>query len=136
MRSRRSRLLLAGDKTYRWTLSHRHEVTGEASYRDCREILTVRSEGSRTQLRIVFADGPNRLVAGTYLHSGGVLRLDDNAYLNLHRPGVVRTLIDLALTGGADVGRTTELDGWQLFDQALRDRGERTGVRDEPGGRG
>ncbi|MEV0062697.1 hypothetical protein [Nocardia sp. NPDC050718] len=57
-------------------------------------------------------------------------------YLDLHRPGVVRTLIDLALTGGADVDRTTELDGWQLFDQTLRDRGERTGVRDEPGGRG
>ncbi|MFD5177124.1 hypothetical protein ACFWM1_15020 [Nocardia sp. NPDC058379] len=49
---------------------------------------------------------------------------------------MVRTLIDLALPGGADFYRTTELDGWQLFDQALRDRGERTGVRDEPGGRG
>ncbi|MEV6219712.1 hypothetical protein [Nocardia sp. NPDC051833] len=41
---------------------------------------------------------------------------------------MVRTLIDLALTGGADFDRTTELDGWQLFDQALRHSGQVSGT--------
>jgi len=71
--SRRNRRLLAGDTTYRWAVSHRHELTGEA--------------------------GCGRV-----------------------RPGVVRTLLDLASADDAGFDRTRELDGWPLLDRALRER--------------
>ncbi|MET7331804.1 hypothetical protein, partial [Nonomuraea sp. NPDC005650] len=57
--------------------------------------------GAPGQLVIVFHGGPGRLVNdGMFLHNGGVLRTSDRAYLNLHRPGVARALLDEALERG------------------------------------
>ncbi|KAF0845655.1 hypothetical protein FNL39_10640 [Nocardia caishijiensis] len=72
MRRRRSRRLVLADKVFRWSLTHRHTVGDDGAYRECRETLTVWPEGIRGCWRIVFADGPDRLVGGPYLHGGGV----------------------------------------------------------------
>ncbi|GAA0917665.1 hypothetical protein [Nonomuraea longicatena] len=53
--------------------------------------------------------------------AGGVLRTGDRAYLNLHRPGVARALLDEALERGHDfaTAESIEIDGWELVDGAL-----------------
>ncbi|MFB4285552.1 MULTISPECIES: hypothetical protein [unclassified Nonomuraea] len=70
---------------------------------------------------IVFHGGPGRLVKDGMFHDGGVLRTSDSAYLNLHRPGVVRALLDEALERGHDfaTAKPIEIDGWELVDGVL-----------------
>lgn len=112
-------MLLVEQATYRWTVSHTHRADdGSPTYHDCTEHLTIRRDGDPGRLEIVFAVGPGKSVADP-VHSGGVKRGDD--YLNLHRPGVVRALLDEAIDRGwlpAEPGRC-ELDGWALVDSVL-----------------
>ncbi|GLZ13045.1 hypothetical protein Acsp04_32800 [Actinomadura sp. NBRC 104425] len=121
---RRIRRLLVGADVYRWGAGHAHtrgqDDMGRPRLLDCREVLTIGREGSPGRLDIVFRAGPGRLVADGLLHNGAVVRADDDAYLNLHRPGVVRALLDEALHRGHgfDTGRA-EIDGWDLLDGAL-----------------
>lgn len=53
------------------------------------------------------------------LHTGAVMRGDD--YLNLNRPGVVRALLDEALSRGwrASAPGRGEFDGWVMIDAVL-----------------
>ncbi|GAA1641118.1 hypothetical protein GCM10009733_042700 [Nonomuraea maheshkhaliensis] len=124
-RSRPPRRLVVGSLTYHWRAGHRHErYQAEADLPrcdDCREVLSLRQAGARGRLVIVFREGPGRLVNDGMFHDGGVLRTSDHAYLNLHRPGVVRALLDEALERGHDftTAETTEIDGWELIDGAL-----------------
>ncbi|GAA3738745.1 hypothetical protein HDA32_005261 [Spinactinospora alkalitolerans] len=77
--------------------------------------------GSQDAVRVAFRAGPGRLVGdGTAMHSGGVVRAGDGAYLNLHRPGTVRAVIDVPGALGRDLDRAAEVDGWSLFDAVLR----------------
>ncbi|XRQ13827.1 hypothetical protein ACN3XK_23960 [Actinomadura welshii] len=85
-------------------------------------MLTLRQEGAPGRLVIVFRSGPGRLVADGWLHDGAVWRTSDDVYLNLHRPGVVRALLDEALARGHDFATagTVEIAGWELIDGALQ----------------
>jgi hypothetical protein len=111
---RGTRALSIGTATYRWGVSHSHGVDEL-----CTETMAVRRDGAPNQLAVRFVAGPDRYVPDGLLHAGGVIRGHD--YLNLHRPGVARALIDEALARGwryADPGRT-EVDGWSLVDAVL-----------------
>lgn len=124
-RSRPARALVVGSLTYRWGAGHRHEryqdEAGRPRCGDCREVLSLRQVGAPGRLVIVFYGGPGRLVNDGMFHDGGVLRTSDRAYLNLHRPGVARALLDEALERGHDftTAETIEIDGWELVDGAL-----------------
>ncbi|PNE36050.1 hypothetical protein [Streptomyces noursei] len=135
-KTHRPRRLVVGDQCWLWTVRHRHP--------ECREVLSLRREGSREVLRIVFRPGPGRFVPDGFLHSGAVMD-DRRRSLNLHEPGVVRKLLDAAVGGAALLmgvpplersrergraeslgergalpatagARERELDGWPLFD--------------------
>ena len=117
--SRRIRRLVVGTDVYYWSARHAHARSSDGACVDCREVLTVRREGAPGRLVIVFRAGPGRLVADGLLHDGGVVRSDDDAYLNLHRPGVARALLDEALDRGHGFeAGTVEIDGWDLLDGA------------------
>ncbi|WP_433379753.1 hypothetical protein [Dactylosporangium sp. CA-152071] len=103
--------------TYGWSLAHHHRVEsvgGGSLYRDCTERLAVWQDGARGRLEVVFKTGTGRLVPDGVLHSGGVVRGED--YLNLHRPGVVRALLDEALDRGWRPADATHVryDGWGM----------------------
>jgi hypothetical protein len=121
-RTKSARALVVGQRTYRWTTTHSHRADdsgGTPSFHDCTEHVTVRRDGARGRLEFVFAAGPDHLVSDGILHAGAVVRGDD--YLNLNQPGVVRALLDEALSRGwrpTAAGRT-EFDGWDLFDAVL-----------------
>lgn len=106
-----------------------------ASGAPCTDILSIRSDAPRSApLFIAFTGGPGRLVGGAmnptgivirwmednepYLPHGVVARAEPSALLNLHRPGVVRALLEEALARGWDGVARAELDGWTLFDAA------------------
>ncbi|WP_406305109.1 hypothetical protein OHA61_26345 [Streptomyces sp. NBC_00885] len=115
--NRKVRRLVVGDTIHLWSVRHRHQdSTGE----HCAEVLSLGREGTQTRLRLVFRAGPGRLTPDAYLPSGTVAD-DRDHWLNLHEPGVVRRFVDEAEARGvlpAD-GRTTELDGWPLFDAVV-----------------
>ncbi|MGW4497634.1 hypothetical protein ACWENR_03295 [Micromonospora sp. NPDC004336] len=119
-RGRGARVLVVGGATYRWSVTHRHHVDrGDDGWLRCAERLAVSRDGAPGRLGILFMGGPRGAVAGAYLHNGGVAT--DDGYLNLHRPGVVRALLDEALARGwrpTDPGHP-EWDGWDLFDGAV-----------------
>ncbi|WP_069814389.1 hypothetical protein [Streptomyces sp. TP-A0874] len=121
MGRRRVRRIVVGGTVYGWCFGHRHDrVRG---YSGCSSTVTLWRSGSRTGLRLVFQPGPGRVIAGGYLDEGAVVRLSDGAYLNLHRPGSVRALLDEALARELfPVAGAVEVDGWPLFD-AVADRG-------------
>ncbi|WP_399091609.1 hypothetical protein ACGH2B_20385 [Streptomyces sp. BBFR2] len=119
---KKPRRLVAGGRTYLWTLrhSHRRETGGPV---DCRETLTLHPQpaGSGGSLRLVFADGPGRYVPGGAPLGSGDVGLGHGPSLNLHEPGAVRALLDAALARGwrPDEGRATvEMDGWPLLEAA------------------
>ncbi|MFF5185107.1 hypothetical protein ACFY30_15200 [Streptomyces sp. NPDC000345] len=107
---RRLRSLVVDDATtYLWRVRHRHEP--------CREILTLLRDGVRT--RIVFRTGDGHYAGdGAYTHTGGVG--DRHHHLNLHRPAVVRALVDEAARRGL-LPSTEDLDGWELFPAVAHD---------------
>ncbi|SCL55812.1 hypothetical protein GA0070606_2502 [Micromonospora citrea] len=115
-----ARLLVVGEATYRWSVTHRHHVDrGDDGWPRCGERLAVSRDGAPGRLGILFMGGPGRAVPDGYLPSGGVATGD--GHLNLHRPGVVRALLDEALARGwrpTDPGHP-EWDGWDLFDAAV-----------------
>jgi hypothetical protein len=84
------------------------------------------------RLDVVFAEGPGRLVSGGFhMHEGAVARGDD--YLNLNRPGVVRALLDEALSRGwrPEDPRRAEFDGWAMFDAVLARMPADPGAREQ-----
>lgn len=106
-----------GPDAYRWRTAHRHG-RDEGRLVDCREVVLLRKEGLPGRVYVVFRGGPGRVVpdGGPYTHSGGVRRADDDITVNLHRPRVVRALVDVAVARGADFASSTEIDGWSLLD--------------------
>ncbi|MYT30207.1 MULTISPECIES: hypothetical protein [unclassified Streptomyces] len=87
----RPRRLVVGDQCWLWTVRHRHP--------ECREVRSLRHEGTRGVLRIVFRPGPGRFVPDGLLHSGAVMD-GRRRPLDLHEPGVVRRLLDTAAERG------------------------------------
>ncbi|PZG03659.1 hypothetical protein [Nonomuraea aridisoli] len=121
-RDKAYRRLVVGERVYRWRVGHAHVRDGSG----CREVVAFRAEGVPVRLTVVFAEGPGPLSgrasagAGCILHTGGVLRSADGAYLNLNRPAVARALLDEALSDdrGCPAG-DLELDGWPLMGAVL-----------------
>ncbi|GGU66674.1 hypothetical protein GCM10010211_34810 [Streptomyces albospinus] len=113
----RLRRLVVGEERWLWSVRHRHDERTP-----CREVLSLRRDGTRAALRIVFRAGPGRWVPDGLLHSGAVM--DERCrVLNLHEPGTVRRLLDEARSRGRlpTAPGETELDGWPLFDAIVED---------------
>jgi hypothetical protein len=118
-----------GEETYRWSLGHEHRMVDEPRrYLDCREVLTLRRQGSPGRVLIVFEARPGHLVPDGYLPSGAV-GTDRGGFINLYQPGTVRALLGEALTRGWDPARpgALSLDGWLLFDAVAAHRAGRRG---------
>lgn len=125
----RPRHLVVDRETFLWSLGNvleRNDEDGASRYMSCTETVTVRRNGSRGRLDIVFRAGAGQLVSDGLLHAGAVLRVDVGV-LNLNEPGVVRALLDEALARGwqPDAPDRSEIDGWTLFDAVLACRAER-----------
>lgn len=114
--SKKARRLAVGNETFLWLLGHEHRA-GQGHYQDCREVLTIRRLGAGGRLRVVFQEGPGRLVPDGQVHSGAV-RTAEGTWLNLHMPGTVRALLAEATASGwqPDDPSTKEADGWHLYD--------------------
>ncbi|MFH8491183.1 hypothetical protein [Streptomyces longisporoflavus] len=93
---------------------------------DCRQILTLSLQpvGTGGRLRIAFADGPGRYVPGGAPFGSGDVGFTRGADLNLHEPGAVRALLDVALARGwrPEKRQTVEVDGWLLLEAAAAAR--------------
>lgn len=93
---------------------------------ECRQVLTLAPQPAGTcgPLRIVFADGPGRYVPGGAPFGSGDVGFTRGADLNLHEPGAVRALLDVALARGWQPGeeRAREVDGWSLLEAAAAAR--------------
>ncbi|MFD0274007.1 hypothetical protein ACFVHB_08835 [Kitasatospora sp. NPDC127111] len=128
-RSGKPRRLVADGRTYLYSLRHHHDVLDDGRSERCRETLTLYPQPAGSgggALRIVFADGPGRYVPGGFPLGSGDVGYTRGASLNLHEPGAVRSLLDTALARGWQPGgRTVEVDGWSLLEEAavMRDRG-------------
>lgn len=118
-----TRKLRIGPRTYFWRVRHAHGASGAP----CTDLLSIRSDAPRSApLFIAFTGGPGRTVGDGMNPNGIVIRwMEDNdpraeppAVLNLHRPGVVRALLEEALARGWDGIARAELDGWTLFEAA------------------
>ncbi|RZU17827.1 hypothetical protein EV567_2743 [Streptomyces sp. BK239] len=105
-----------------WTMRHSHRTGPDGRSVDCRQTLTLspRPAGAGGPLRIVFAEGPGRYVPGGAPLGSGDVGFIQGAGLNLHEPGVVRALLDVALARGwrPEERRAVELDGWLLLEAA------------------
>lgn len=125
-RAKRSRVLVADGHTYLWRLRHHHDVVDGGRFVNCRQVLTLRPQpaGTGGALRIVFAEGPDRYVPGGFPLGSGDVGYVHGSSLNLHEPGAVRALLDVALARGWQVGerRAVEVDGWSLLDAAAARR--------------
>jgi hypothetical protein len=120
------RRLVLGGATYLWRVSHRHRVVDRPGrdVRGCAEMLTVYLDGHpRAPLRVVFAEGDG--VGREYIERSGVVvdyRVEPFAATNLHEPGTVRRLVELALARGWDPAseRQPHLieDGYSLLREA------------------
>jgi hypothetical protein len=101
-----------------------------APYVGCTELLLVRTEDHRGQLRIAFAAGPGRVVSDGFMHGGGIaLEGEGGGYLNLNEPGVVRAFVDAAMATGWTPGDTVALDGWTLVPEVVRARATAAAAR-------
>ncbi|WP_258015932.1 tol-pal system YbgF family protein [Streptomyces sp. AJS327] len=115
--ARKARRLVVEGETFLWSVGHRHRDLGNGRYEDCRECLDIRRSGVRGLLRVVFREGPGRLVPDGYMPSGAVGTGVDRT-LNLHEPGTVHALLRAAVARGwrPDGPGPVEVDGWALFD--------------------
>ncbi|MGX1540986.1 hypothetical protein [Streptomyces adustus] len=99
--------------------------------RCCHETLTLHPQpaGTGGPLRIVFTEGPDRYVPGGAPLGSGDVGYVRGASLNLHEPGAVRALLDVALARGWQpaVRQAVELDGWSLLEAAAAARTGTTG---------
>nr|WP_256223739.1 hypothetical protein [Streptomyces sp. ok210] len=122
--SKSPRRLVADARLYLWTLRHSHSVVD--SSRSCCETLTLYPQpaGAGGPLRIVFTEGPGRYVPGGAPLGSGDVGYIRGASLNLHEPGAVRALLDVALAHGwqPEVRRVVEINGWSLLEAAAAAR--------------
>ncbi|MFE5086505.1 hypothetical protein [Streptomyces mirabilis] len=128
--SKKPRRLVANGRVYIWTMRHSHRRDADGRSVDCRQTLTLSPQpiGTGGPLRIVFAAGPGRYVPGGAPFGSGDVGFLRGAELNLHEPGAVRALLDVALAGGWQPGerRAVEVDGWFLLEPAAAARAEDT----------
>ncbi|MET9886119.1 hypothetical protein ABZZ20_23885 [Streptomyces sp. NPDC006430] len=128
---KKPRRLVADGRAYLWTLRHSHHVLDSGRSADCRETLTLYPQppGTGGPLRIVFAEGPGRYVPGGAPFGSGDVGFTRGADLNLHEPGAVRALLDVALARGWQPGerRAVEVDGWLLLEAAAAARAGNAG---------
>jgi hypothetical protein len=121
-KAKKPRRLIADGRVYMWTLRHHHRVLDGGRSADCRQTLTLSPQpaGSGGSLRIVFARGPDRFVPGGAPFGSGDVGFVRGASLNLHEPGAVRALLDVALVRGRqpDERQPVEVDGWTLLEAA------------------
>ncbi|MGW6027042.1 hypothetical protein [Streptomyces sp. NPDC055099] len=126
--SKKPRRLIVDDRVYVWTMRHSHRRDDDGRAVDCRQVLVLFPQpvGTGAPLRIVFADGPGRYVPGGAPFGSGDVGLTRGANLNLHEPGAVRALLDVALAGGwqPEERRAVEVDGWSLLEPAAAARAE------------
>ncbi|MEU0009432.1 hypothetical protein ABZ079_35745 [Streptomyces sp. NPDC006314] len=124
--SKKPRRLVADGLVYMWTMRHGHRRDHDGRSVDCRQILTLSPQpaGTGGPLRIVFADGPGRYIPGGAPFGSGDVGFTRGADLNLHEPGAVRALLDVALARGWQPGerRAVEVDGWLLLAAAAAAR--------------
>ncbi|MER7849338.1 hypothetical protein ABTZ03_35990 [Kitasatospora sp. NPDC096077] len=127
---KKPRQLVADGRVFLWTLRHDHRTLDDGRSEGCRETLTLHPQpvGTGGPLRIVFAQGPGRYVGGFPLGSGDVGYVRGGS-LNLHEPGAVRALLDVASARGWQPGRrrAEEVDGWSLLEAAVAVRAGDTG---------
>jgi hypothetical protein len=127
-RSKKPRRLVADGRAYLWTLRHSHRVLESGRSADCRATLTLYPQpaGAGGPLRIVFAESPGRYVASGFpMGSGDVGYVGGDCSLNLHEPGAVRALLDVALARGwqpAEQRAVVEVDGWPMLARAAASR--------------
>lgn len=113
---------------YLWTTRHSHRKDPAGRSVDCRQVLSLFPQpagtGTGAALRIVFADGPGRFVPGGAPFGSGDVGFTRGADLNLHEPGAVRALLDVALARGWQPAerRAVEVDGWSLLEAAAAAR--------------
>lgn len=133
---RRSRRLVADGRVYLWTMRHSHREDHDGRSVDCRQILTVSPQagGAGGPLRIVFAAGPGRYVPGGAPFGSGDVGFTQGAHLNLHEPGAVRALLDVAPARGwrPEERRPMEMDGWPLLEAAAAVRAGAAGKPVDP----
>ncbi|WP_037694427.1 MULTISPECIES: hypothetical protein [Streptomyces] len=125
---KKARRLVVDGHTYTWSVRHSHSRPGGGA-RDCCESLTVHLTGARGHLRMVFRERPGRLVPDGYWMVSGEVSLSASESLLLHEPGTVRALMEEARARGwrPDGPSGMEIDGWTLFEAALRRRKESAG---------
>ncbi|MFJ2933754.1 hypothetical protein ACIO8G_13375 [Streptomyces sp. NPDC087219] len=111
-RDRVPRRLTVESTVWLWTVGHDHTP-------DCLTFLTLRrAENRHSQLRLVFRDGPGRIVAGYPFGAGDIAATGAGAILNLNEPGVVRRFLDEAAARGLlpTAHGIQDEDGWPLYD--------------------
>ncbi|MEV7558568.1 hypothetical protein [Streptomyces sp. NPDC089795] len=120
---RKARRLVVDGDTYTRSVRHSHSRPG-GDAGDCCESLTVHLAGARGHLRIVFREGTGRLVPTGYPMVSGEVSFTTGDSLYLHEPGTVRALMEEARARGwrPDGPSGMEIDGWTLFEGALRRR--------------
>lgn len=109
-----------------WTMRHSHRKDHNGRSVDCRQTLTLTPQpaGTAGRLRLVFTQGPDRYVPGGAPMGSGDVGFTRGAGLNLHEPGAVRALLDVALARGwrPEERQTAEIDGWPLLEAAATAR--------------
>ncbi|MFJ5139623.1 hypothetical protein [Streptomyces sp. NPDC088707] len=111
-RDRVPRRLTVGPTVWLWTVGHHHTP-------DCLTFLTLRrAENRHAQLRLVFREGPGRIVAGYPFGAGDIAAAGAGAILNLNEPGVARRFLDEAAARGLlpTAHGIHDEDGWPLYD--------------------
>ncbi|WP_155348530.1 hypothetical protein [Acrocarpospora pleiomorpha] len=114
-RERRVRRLVDGDTIWFWSVRQKLD---RGRYENCLLTLSLRREGSRSRLSIVFRPGPDRVISNTYFEAGTVVAGPERNWLNLYEPNAVRGLLRIAAARGdlpTEPG-TREVDGWYLFE--------------------
>ncbi|MFG3370905.1 hypothetical protein ACIPWY_39765 [Streptomyces sp. NPDC090032] len=121
-KAKKPRRLVANGRVYMWTMRHSHRTDDGGRSVDCRQTLTLSPQpaGTGGPLRIVFACGPGRFVPGGAPLGSGDVGFTRGKSLNLHEPGAVRALLEVALSHGWQPGerRVVEVDGWTLLKEA------------------
>ncbi|MFF0444916.1 hypothetical protein ACFYT4_00595 [Streptomyces sp. NPDC004609] len=118
------RLVIDADTVCVWTV-RRHHGTGDRRHTaDCRTVLSLWREGTKSRLGIVFSQAEGRIIADGYLDAGTVGDSSAHRWLNLYEPGVVRRFADEAAARGllpaaGSAPGSREVDGWPLFDAVM-----------------
>ncbi|MGW9397414.1 hypothetical protein [Streptomyces sp. NPDC055642] len=135
---RRVRRLVVDGTVWYWTVRQRVRP----DYADCRVTLSLfpeasgvgvntrrpRPRGGRRRLSLVFAPGPHHILSNCFFEAGTVVRLPDQAWLNLYAPGTVRRLLGAAAPAPEipSPPRDLEVDGWSFFSAVVDHAGSGT----------